>query len=508
THRRKLFALLALSEQVRSVKEFVDCGIHDSDLPFIMEESKSATGPFYLLYKWHDLRKSDGADSRKPISCFFSWQDSKLENFERNQWQLLAPYFELVGRGYSKVEHYNFADKIILPFIEDSSDSSTEGGFSNVWRVKIHRAHHNQCPSKNPTDNPSYAIKRLQKNDEKAFKDEVQALKRFSDKHHYHLINLLMTYHYRGQYHLVFPWADGNLLDFWKKYPHHDFPPRDWNFAQWVARQWLAVVEGLQAIHKAPTSSSSLPRSETYDPNDPRSHGRHGDMKPENILWFKSGHQYLQDPDDLGLFVISDFGLTRFHRSKTVDQVSPTHLARTPTYRPPECDVSKTISQSYDIWTLGCVLLEFAIWYLHGWEEVDKASERRAAAERQAIAEMRAAAAFADGREDVIPGDKFFELTENSVVEDDATIEKVARLKQCVKDEFKSLRQRGTTRFFHEMLDYVEDHLLRMRPDMRAKCDDIVHKFTQMHDRCLIDESYCTAEIPRPDRADTKLSEL
>ena len=39
----------------------------------------------------------------------------------------------------------------------------------------------------------------------------------------------------------------------------------------------------------------------------------------------------------------------------------------TPTYRPPECDMhGGSVSRSFDIWSYGCVLLEFVTWYLGG----------------------------------------------------------------------------------------------------------------------------------------------
>jgi serine/threonine protein kinase len=200
----------------------------------------------------------------------------------------------------------------------------------------------------------------------------VDTLKRFSgNNQHQHLINLLLTYHYRDQYHLLFDWADGNLLDYWKKqYPLSGDPARDCKFARWVCEQWLGVVEGLQAIHKY-TSHPSLPSRETKDPSNPRVHGRHGDLKPENILWFKRPRSRQDTTDNLGSFVISDFGLTMFHHNKTKSQVNPSNLARSPTYRPPEYDVRKIVSQKCDIWSLGCVMLEFLIWYLLGWKGVE-----------------------------------------------------------------------------------------------------------------------------------------
>ncbi len=221
-------------------------------------------------------------------------------------------------------------------------------------------------------DNPSYAVKRLHSNDSSAFQHEVETLKRFSGKNnHQHLINLLLTYNYRDHYHLLFHWADGNLLDYWKiRYPSVLTPVRDSKFAKWVSRQWLGVVEGLQAIHTY-TADPSFSFHDTQDPTNPRIHGRHGDLKPENILWFNGLNFDEGSADHFGSFVISDFGLTRFHRELTKSRVNPETLGWSRTYRPPEYDVQKEVSQKCDIWSLGCVLLEFLHWYLLGWKGVE-----------------------------------------------------------------------------------------------------------------------------------------
>lgn len=46
-------------------------------------------------------------------------------------------------------------------------------------------------------------------------------------------------------------------------------------------------------------------------------------------------------------------------------------MGNTPTYRAPELDIMKDSTPKYDIWSLGCVLLEFVVWYLCGWDEVE-----------------------------------------------------------------------------------------------------------------------------------------
>jgi serine/threonine protein kinase len=185
-------------------------------------------------------------------------------------------------------------------------------------------------------------------------------LKRFSERDHVHLIKLLVTFSWREQFYLLFPWADGNLLDFWQMFPQPSSPERDRNMAVWFSEQCLGIVQGLEMIHMADSPSTE----DLTKVSGHQLHGRHGDLKPENILWFKP----YQDThrNHFGVLKISDFGLTRFHRTRSKSHFESVAVSRT--YRPPEYDIVKMVSQSYDIWTLGCVLLEFVTWYLYGWE--------------------------------------------------------------------------------------------------------------------------------------------
>lgn len=197
-------------------------------------------------------------------------------------------------------------------------------------------------------------------------------------------MKLQLTYLWRDHYHLLFRWADGNLKKFWEGHPRPEDIPRTHGFATWAAQQLLGLTQGLQAIHLCPPDHQSI--SEQGEEEDAhasqRTRGRHGDLKPENILWFKQAHmkpvrQDEKQPHHQGTLVISDFGLTQFHRFET-GRVNPREVARTPTYRPPEYDISDEITQSFDIWTWGCVLLEFAVWYLKGFHAWDGFSQERA----------------------------------------------------------------------------------------------------------------------------------
>jgi len=154
---------------------------------------------------------------------------------------------------------------------------------------------------------------------------------------------------------MIFPWADGgNLQSLWETMQPESTQP----FVCWMLSQYHGIADGLREIHGSNHHLDTSGRSSL--------HGRHGDIKAENILWFKN-----YDGRENHL-LISDFGLSRLHRPISVssDDKAP---GWTPSYRPPECDLPGVgISLQYDIWTLGCLLLDFLTWYLLGWKAVEE----------------------------------------------------------------------------------------------------------------------------------------
>jgi serine/threonine protein kinase len=97
-------------------------------------------------------------------------------------------------------------------------------------------------------------------------------------------------------------------------------------------------------------------------------HWRHGDLKPENILVFK-------DSTWLGTLKIADLGLAKQHQFATEirHQVTSTKHA-TLHYEAPEAvtNMKEPRSRRYDVWSLGCIILESIIWLLHGSRGLDQ----------------------------------------------------------------------------------------------------------------------------------------
>lgn len=221
-------------------------------------------------------------------------------------------------------------------------------------------------------------MKELKSTDETGddFKNEIKACaKSASGTGHPHLVRLLATWRQNGSWYLLFPWANGNLREYWDD---HQIPQRDASQAQWIAKQCWGIAQGLKKMHRSVTEEKLSPI---------RDWGIHGDLKPENILWF-------DDPKDKnGILVISDFGFTRFHGRDSRSIAAP--AGNTSTYRAPEYDLTnpRKISRAYDMWTLGCLYLEFVTWYLTGPKGVADTFEGKR---------------IKEDRGQCIPEDKFF----------------------------------------------------------------------------------------------------
>ncbi|KAJ0363875.1 hypothetical protein COL26b_012745 [Colletotrichum chrysophilum] len=246
----------------------------------------------------------------------------------------------------------------------------------------------------------------------------------------------------------------------------------------WLAEQSAGIASGLKLIQHPPPNLELTVQ-------DARDYGRHGDLKPENILWFR-------DPDaeesliGSGLLKIADFGLTRYHRHNSRYQKlnSGGGFKCSLTYKAPEVDVVDSVSEAYDIWTLGCLLLEFITWYLRGWQAVDDFSARRASESQ-------------DPDHD-IPLDTFFNVESKNGV-------RGAGLKRAVKELIDDLHEDANcSKFLHDLLTYTLHHLLRSDHKKRAKCVDVVKMLEKMASDCRNDKSYAVdGRMKPPNKSDT-----
>lgn len=422
---KKMFAILLLLDRGWEIVLFVDADINDSQLPLkaVYVNGYNSTPRMRLA-----------SDPDVPLACLSGWSAMMHELFEQTQYSMLAPFFARGARRQAKF--YQLSEKVVLPWIKEER-SNREGGYGWISKVEIHSSHHNFERSDSDDElrdeaerpprpaNNLFAVKHFKPNlharvDRRShsqnsgsghmqtangaskgwnlgdadaltpetlqairrdFEREIEILNRFSGDTHEHLISLQAAFRHGDEYCVIIPWAEGDLKHMWMRQSHGD--PLDKANLEWLLKQCRGIASGLQKIHFYQTSETLPPSSgdtddDSDDSNDATSsrrvYGRHGDIKPENILLFRNPH----DPRDRGRLVITDFGLTRFHTDGTRTYFTSKDVVATMTYRPPECDMEGcTISRSFDIWSLGCVLLEFVAWYLGGWKLVHSFVQHR-----------------------------------------------------------------------------------------------------------------------------------
>ncbi|KAH7386570.1 putative cyclin-dependent kinase 2 [Cadophora sp. MPI-SDFR-AT-0126] len=358
------------------LEELLEEGICDKHLPFSrVKKPESSDRNSYKLGKigHNKCRKADhGGCIIKSLSSF---DQADIRDLDENQWPVLAPTFQLASSG---VSHYDFPRAIILPYTEDfEEEMSNSGGFGEVWKVRIHPAHQELVDSSDPKG-PLVAIKRLFPNGdyENTFRLEVEMHSGLNAHGHKHIVKLLATYKLRDKYHLIFPSAFGNLRDHWRS---GVMSPWNQSTSSWVLEQIVGLVSALELIHREtgrPPIEPDVPNSGTssrrlfrgiklrVEPKEAQ-FGRHGDIKPENILWMRDSSEAS------GILVIADMGLGRFHRKESKSRVDPKTISGSHTYAPPEVALNKPVSRAYDVWSLGCVFLEFITWLLKGSQGLD-----------------------------------------------------------------------------------------------------------------------------------------
>lgn len=185
---------------------------------------------------------------------------------------------------------------------------------------------------------------------------EAQALK---DLSHKHIIEFIAVIHKEPNNYLMLRWANGgDLQNYWEKNPA---PRLSASFVKSVFTQFHGLIHALNYIHTFPDG--------TY---------RHTDIKPANILRIVDSHE-LQN-GQIGILKISDLGLAKKHTKPTSLRRGTVARATTYRYQPPEAAYELTqegIGRRYDIWSMGCVMLELIIWLLHGIKALDEFSAWR-----------------------------------------------------------------------------------------------------------------------------------
>lgn len=317
------------------------------------------------------------------------------------------------------------------------------------------------------------AVKRLFSSDEIEFQKEVTILEALDSKEkHPHLITLLATFKHKRKYHLVFRYANANLRKYWKDRPSPSF---DKATILWSLKQMAGMAHALESIHnfsvQYPLTLDGKVRlhkdATLYVEKYGELFGRHGDIKPENILWF----QHIPGiEDENGALQLADFGLGSFHGRDSRSKVPCDEIAGSPTYEPPECKLHRPVSRAYDIWSIGCLYLEFITWLLKGSASITGFSSARG----------KTATSTATN------DDHFF-----TIIGDDAVVreEVVVWVQQLHEHE-------SCSALIHELLDIIMEDLLRPKSEMRVQARWLFYRLAKCLEKATADRDYLLKPVP------------
>ncbi|KAF4784666.1 protein kinase domain-containing protein [Colletotrichum scovillei] len=334
---KKTFVILSYLDVPWDVKKFYEAGLTDADLPLttVRPEGESL-----------ELLQS-GRKPNKTFSPPKQWGFSLAESFIEKQWTVMAPVFD------NTWDHRELDRLCPLPLF--TAKVVNYSARNMVYKAQIHSSH--LAGSK---DFPFVDIALKEFGHEKDFKREQSNLVSLRKLSNTHIAQSLATFSQGDRSYILSPWAGGGDLDhFWQT---HGDGKRNSEMALWSLKQMLGLVKALYALHEELGEAVNC---------------RHGDLKPGKILHFK----FDDNKDHLGILKITGFGISRIHLEATFDRLErPTNTGATsPSYEAPEATATSkdAISLKYDIWSIGCIFLEFVIWLAQDWDAVQSFANAR-----------------------------------------------------------------------------------------------------------------------------------
>ncbi|KAK8093522.1 hypothetical protein PG997_000207 [Apiospora hydei] len=335
---KRLFLTLLWIEHLKAIKKLQAAGFDDGALPVEKHEDQKGIS---------SLNKNTWTldSNATPLPVFKGWKRPKISNLVETQWRFLSVSFPVF-------KFYPLACEHRLPLLPCQSDERgrpSSGGFSSVYQLRLLGSP--QGGQGHASSQAEYQVVAVKKFDDSLvgyFHKERKTIDKIYDiESHPHLIKPIAVFERGTDRCVLFPWAyGGNLSDFWRE---SDAllrnPDSRAELVSWCLGQMVGIADALRVLH--------------------HENCRHGDLKPENLLHFKDGDQRR------GRLVVADFGLSKFHIAATARRDGPSsNWSRTHKYEAPEIDGAhrrgKPRSRDYDMWSMGCLFLEFAVWLVYG----------------------------------------------------------------------------------------------------------------------------------------------
>ncbi|CZR58814.1 uncharacterized protein PAC_08706 [Phialocephala subalpina] len=341
----KVFAILVMNHRLNLIEHFYENRFQNYMLPVkgmrVENENES-----WIIEPCNVGRE---AYDREKMGKTFQWLENSYQAeyfWKLWQWPYIPPVFT------REKFRYDFPDEIHLPFTRSSETKPSESNYSNVEGKSVHIDHFPRDfeTAMDDQGNPRVAIKQLKhsggdfKNVAEGEASVLEIMRTFQNEH---LIKAIAYYKKDGKHYFMFPWAEmGNLSEFWKE----NTPKTEPYYIAWMLTQLSGLASAIQEMHHMAAESES--------------NCRHGDLKPANILCFRTQNGRGDDPR----LVITDVGLAKVHNQATQWREQTVSTASTVKYSAPELGIDSNAPRSrrFDIWSLGCIFLEFVIWQLYG----------------------------------------------------------------------------------------------------------------------------------------------
>ncbi|KAK2054557.1 kinase domain-containing protein [Colletotrichum caudatum] len=422
SNARGLFVLLVLLDRSLDMEKLLSSGLTDGHLPLVKTEA--------------GFRSE--SDSGKRFSLPPKWSIQTVDQFLDYQWRILAPVFGSSG------EHRTLQPTHPLPFpmIEESPE---KGSSSVVYYAHIRPSH--QEFSRTGSYGHEVVLKEFLHRNQTDFETErnnLASIRKLGDNKH--ITQYLETFSQGDRSYIIFPFAKGgDLENFWDK---QNTRPRNSRLALWCLEQMLGLAEGLQVLHEFLGDDRNC---------------RHGDLKPGNILHF------FTDGSD-GTLKIADFGISRIHNASTFQRLgrATTTRSTTPSYEAPEESFNQARSRKYDIWSMGCIFLEFALWLVKSREAV-KAFDNARTSEKVRQGENK-------------PWARFYQGTGAAAEVHSEVLRTLASLRRLPRSA------PGTA--LGDLLDTVQDHLLKIDVEARFSAKDLSRRLGEIVSRARTDNKY------------------
>ncbi|OAL51371.1 kinase-like protein [Pyrenochaeta sp. DS3sAY3a] len=279
--------------------------------------------------------------------------DIFVDRFDRNLPKFAVPHMETRSfRHYHAGVVLPFIDEQVIGLREDETGNLTpEGANGKVFAFKFHREY---CKFRDVNPRLELVRKQITTTAPRAFLEQtnIEYVQRYKNNH---IVKLIKAYGHGDTINLILPRAWTNLDHLLRNqvfgYGHKRGSLLEKANA-W--RQLLGIAGALKMIQGFAIGADSR-----ASPTSIERVCIHFDLKPDNIL--------VESED--GNWLITDFGsaaLTKRRRGKTTPSVNG-HFG-TDAYAPPEIeDMDMHFGRAYDIWSLGCIILEVTAFMVLGY---------------------------------------------------------------------------------------------------------------------------------------------